>query len=178
MYGWYQGNKEQGVVAEQLPPDQRGTGDLEYVQGDEEQEERAADERGRAPAVMAYNGLVGSLQVQRLIAMLLGISSEIALIGSQRYNPRIGTMAFESHAGSKLTECRPSCDRRDSTSTGDHYELGTGIDRDLRAELEEHETFLNQQPEQDTKGQYETREQSDSGLLTRLRKRIQSKIVE
>lgn len=178
MGRWYQGNKEQGVVAEQLPPDQRGAGDLEYVQEGGEQKERGAYEGGRAPAVMAYNGFVASLQIQRLIAMLLGISAESALIGSQRYRPRTGTMDFESHAGSKLTECRHSCDREDATSTGDHYELGTGIDRNFRAELEEHEAFLNYQFEQDTEEQQDTKEDDDPGLLTRLRNRIQSIVVE
>lgn len=176
MGRWYPGNKEQGVVAEYLPPGQRGAGNLEYVQGKHE-EERDADEVGRAPAVMAYNGLVASLQAQRLIAMLLGISSDTALIGSQRYRPRTGTMTFESHAGSKLTECRPSCDREASTSTGDHYELGTGADKDLRAELEKHDAFLIQQPDQDTEEQQENGEERDSGLLTRLRNRIKTIVL-
>lgn len=87
-------------------------------------------------------------------------------------------MDYESHAGSKLTECRHSCEREDVTSTGDHYELGTGIDRDFRAELEEHEAFLNYQSEQNTEEQQDTNEDDDPSLLTRLRNCIRSIVVE
>lgn len=178
MGRWYPGNKEQGVIAERLAPDQRGAGDLEYVQDNEQRPSDAGrDESERAPAVMAYNGFVASVQVQRLIAMLLGVTATSTRVGSQRFAPRFGTMNYEDHAGAKLTDCRSSCDREEATAAGDHYELGTGVDRDLRAEHTEHQEFLKRQRNGESRSATESSETGERTVLARITDRLESVLL-
>lgn len=130
---WVEGDLGEGVVRDRKPPNERdGPGGL-YAE--------AADGDGadapRDPSIVTTNGVVASVMMERLHAMLVGTTEE-TLVGKQVYRPSAGTMNWsKDKSKNRQTACRDNCSRASTEAAGNQAELSTGHDYDMRKELDE-----------------------------------------
>jgi len=80
----------------------------------------------RAPSVIATNGLVASLMLLRLQALIVGTTTD-AINGIQRYHLLEGSLYW-----AVKTQCDVTCARKETVGLGDAYALPTGIDQDYK----------------------------------------------
>lgn len=128
---WMWGSSEEGVNREQRQIEDRGAEEELYVNSPD-----SSSEGPRAPSVITTNGLVASLMMERFTVLTLGTTDE-TLVGSQRYNPAYGTVVWRKNPdGSRTVSCDEDCFRAERAAAGDGSELGSGIDHDLRNEIQ------------------------------------------
>lgn len=119
------GSYQRADVTEAMsPPSMRGP--CRYL---DNVDEAAAlpPEVDRAPSVIATNGLVASLMLLKLQAIVVGTTPD-TIPGTQRYHLLEGTLDMALR-----TQCEMDCVRKETTGTGNTYGLPTGVDEDFKA---------------------------------------------
>jgi len=76
------------------------------------------EDEERAPSVISQNGLVESLAIQRLQAVVLGVAPDLTT-GALRYYPRMPELKWRLGVAGELVDCLKSCDRASLTGGGD-----------------------------------------------------------
>jgi molybdopterin/thiamine biosynthesis adenylyltransferase len=76
----------------------------------------------RAPSVIAYNGLVASLMVQRMMNIVLGFPPRDK-VGQQRYYIEAGILEW-----APTVQCKVDCPKQSWTGLGDSHQIPVGID--------------------------------------------------
>jgi hypothetical protein len=130
---WKHGDREDGVVHDRKPLNERDDGDGLYVVHEGGDAADGSDEL-RDPSVVTTNGFVASLMMERFHALVVGTSTS-TFAGKQIYRPKSGEMQWLSEGGSRKTTCDEDCDAVDRVGLGDFAALNTGHDYDLRHEV-------------------------------------------
>jgi len=139
---WIDGDRKEGVVRDRKPPNERiGPGGLYADVRDGDGEDAPRD-----PSIVTTNGVVASVMMERLHAIVVGTTDE-TLVGKQVYRPASGAMNWsKDNSGNRTTTCRDGCARAQTEAMGNQAEVSTGHDYDMRKEVDEFEDIYDTTP--------------------------------
>jgi len=130
---WKEGDRSAGVVHDRKHPRDRADNGGLYVTNDEPTAGDGSDEL-RDPSVVTTNGLVASLMMERVQALVVGTSTS-TFTGRQIDRQSTDEMQWMTADDDRRIRCKDGCSKAESIGLGDYVDLATGEDMDLRVEV-------------------------------------------